>query len=65
MEKQVNVIDMSFLDRKDKAYSYSVLIILNRPIIKSMMTELRKKIDYIICADGASNRLYDTFGIDE
>ncbi len=35
------------------------MILLNRPIIVSQYTQLRKISNYVICADGAANRLYE------
>lgn len=59
-----NVIDFSFLDTKDKKYIYTVMIILNRPIIKNFYLDLKDKLDFVICADGAANRMYDNLGKD-
>lgn len=65
VENNTNYIDFSFLDVKEKTYNYSVLIILNRPILKEQYLELKGKIDYIICADGAANRMFDNLGEDK
>jgi hypothetical protein len=64
MEDNVNTIDFTFLDQTDKKYHYTVLIILNRPILKEQYIDLKDKVDYIICADGAANRMYDDLGTD-
>lgn len=56
-----NKIDFTFLDTSEKK-TFTVLIALNRPILKELFDKLKDKIDYIICADGASNRMYDSFG---
>ena len=65
MDSSFNTIDFSFLDVKEKKYSYTVLIVLNRPIIKQLYINLKDKIDFIICADGAANRMYDNLGVDK
>jgi hypothetical protein len=65
MEDIVNIIDFSFLDQTYKKYNYTVLIILNRPLLKEQFIDLKDKVDYIICADGAANRMYDDLGIDK
>lgn len=66
MEKIKNLIDFSFLDiNETKKQISSVLIILNRPINKEMFIELRPNIDFIICADGAANRMYDNLAKDK
>ncbi len=64
VDLQENVIDFSFFDATEKKNIYTVLIILNRPIIKNLFLKLREKVDYIICADGAANRMYDNLGLD-
>ena len=56
----LNVIDFTFLDSNEKKYDYTVLIILNRPIITEQYKDLIQKVDYVICADGAANRIYDS-----
>jgi hypothetical protein len=61
MENNENKIDFTFLDIKDNN-RYTVLIILNRPIMKELFFKLRDKIDYIICADGGANRMFDDLG---
>jgi thiamine pyrophosphokinase len=55
----LNIIDFSFLDNNEKKYDYTVLIILNRPILDQQYNDLIQNVDYVICADGAANRLYD------
>jgi hypothetical protein len=55
----LNVIDFSFLDTNEKKYDYTVLIILNRPIFTEQYKDLIQKVDYVICADGGANRIYD------
>jgi thiamine pyrophosphokinase len=62
MEDNINTIDFTFLDQAEKQYDYTVLIILNRPIHKDQYKDLKDKVDYIICADGAANRMYDNLG---
>jgi thiamine pyrophosphokinase len=61
MENSENIINFSFLDTNEKK-RFTVLIILNRPIIKNLFLKIREKVDYIICADGAANRMYDNLG---
>jgi hypothetical protein len=62
VDAQENVIDFSFFDIPEKRNLYTVLIILNRPIIKDLFMKLRDKVDFVICADGAANRMYDNLG---
>ena len=57
-----NIIDFSFFDTQEKKNAYTVLIILNRPIIKNLYLKLKDKIDFVICADGAANHMYDNLG---
>lgn len=61
IESYDNIVDFSNLDPNEKKI-YTVLIILNRPIIKDLFFKLIKNIDYIICADGAANRMFDNLG---
>ncbi len=56
----INVIDFTFLDTNEKKYDYTVLIVLNRPILSEQYKDLIQKVDYVICADGAANRIYDS-----
>jgi hypothetical protein len=65
MDKSTNIIDFTFLDTDEKRYLKTVLIILNRPILPQMYLDLKSKIDLIICADGAANRMYDDLGRDK
>jgi hypothetical protein len=60
--ENINIIDLSLFDNPEKTYTYSVLIVLNRPIITEQFLELKNKADYIIAADGAANRMYDNLG---
>lgn len=62
VESESNLIDFSFFDVSEKKNLYTVLIILNRPIIKTLYMKLKEKVDFIICADGAANRMYDNLG---
>ena len=55
----LNVIDFSFLDTTERKYDYIISIILNTPFIIEQYIDLIQKVDYIICADGAANRIYD------
>ena len=59
VEKNENIVDLSFLDAKDEKLKYTVLIILNRPLIKEFYFRIREIADFIMCADGAANRIYD------
>lgn len=54
-----NIVNLAFLDSKDEKIRFTVLIILNRPIIKECYMKLRELSNFIICADGAANRLFD------
>ena len=58
-----NDIDFSFLDSEEKTFAYTVMIILNRPINKDLFLLLKNKSDYVICADGAANQVYDAFDL--
>ena len=60
-----NLVDFSFLDSSEKKNIFNVLIILNRPIIPKLFLKLKEKVDFIICADGASNRMYDDLGYEK
>lgn len=59
VEKKENIVDLSILDAKDEKIKYTVLIVLNRPLIKEFYFRIRDLSDFIICADGAANRIYD------
>lgn len=59
VDNNENVIDLRYLDASEEKMRYNVLIILNRPIIKEFYLSLRELSNFIICADGAANRLYD------
>lgn len=59
VEKNENIVDLTFLDAKDEKLKYTVLIILNRPLIKEFYFRIREISDFIMCADGAANRIYD------
>lgn len=65
VESEGNLIDFSFFDVSEKKNLYTVLIILNRPIIKTLYMKLKEKVDFIICADGAANRMYDNLGYEK
>jgi hypothetical protein len=60
--ENINIIDFSLFDSPEKTYTYSVLIVLNRPIVTEQFLELKNKVDYIIAADGAANRMFDNLG---
>jgi len=59
VESKENVIDLTFLDAAEEKILYTVLIILNRPLIIEYYLRIRDISNFIICADGAANRLYD------
>lgn len=59
VEKNENIVDLSILDAKDEKIKYTVLIVLNRPLIKEFFLRIREISDFIMCADGAANRIYD------
>ena len=66
MDLSKNRIDFTFLDRTEKDKDTStVLVVLNRPIVREMFEELKSKVDFIICADGAANRMYDDLDKEE
>jgi hypothetical protein len=56
--ENINIIDLRFLDVLEEKIRYTVLIILNRPLIKEFYLRLMNLSNFIICADGAANRLY-------
>ena len=64
VESVDNIIDFSFFDVPEKKNLYTVLIILNRPIIENLYLKLKEKVDFVICADGAANRMYDNLGFE-
>lgn len=59
-----NIVDMTLFDTNEKKYKYTILIVLNRPILKELFILLKDKVDHIICADGGANRMYDDLGED-
>lgn len=59
MVDKSNVIDFSFLHNDKKIYSYTILILLNRPIFIEQYLQIMKKCNFVICADGAANRLHN------
>lgn len=52
-----NLVDLSILEQSSE--KNAVLIVLNRPINKQQFQLLRSKSKFVICADGAANRLFD------
>jgi hypothetical protein len=62
--ENINIIDFGFFNNPEKSFNYSILIVLNRPIIKEQFLDIRKKVDYVVVADGAANRMYDNLGTD-
>jgi thiamine pyrophosphokinase len=63
VDQATNTIDFSFLDNESsdyKPFCYSVMIILNRPIIIDQYLILKSKSDYVVCADGAANEVFDS-----
>ena len=59
MVEQSNIINFNNLASDKPIYLYTIMIILNRPILTAQYKQLRKITDYVICADGAANRLYE------
>lgn len=59
MVERANLIEFQSLCKEDSKYTYTVMIILNRPIFVEQYTKLRNFCNYVICADGAANRLYE------
>jgi hypothetical protein len=59
MVEQSNIINFSCLGSEKPLYLQTILIILNRPILTEQYYHYRKISDYVICADGAANRLYE------
>ena len=59
MVDQSNLVEFGNLCKEKKVYAYTVMIILNRPILVEQYKKLRSICDYVICADGAANRLYE------
>jgi thiamine pyrophosphokinase len=56
-----NEINIAFLDSNEKKFSYSVMIVLDAEIVQEQFMLFKNKSDFVICADGAANRVYDTF----
>jgi len=59
MVEQANIITFSNIVSESPSYIYTIMIILNRPIHEEQFKIFRKMTDYVICADGAANRLYE------
>ena len=53
--------DNTFLDVDEKPDFFLYLILLNRPFNKDVFLDLYSKATIFICADGGTNRLYDSF----
>ena len=54
--------DNRFLDMHGQTEDTKLsLILLNRPYHKSTLIDLFQKASHVVCADGATNRLYNTF----
>ena len=60
MERKINEIDCSIFDSDATSYRYTILIVLNRPINPDLFKLVKSRCNFIICADGAANRLFDT-----
>lgn len=56
--------DNTFLDADQKPDFFLYLILLNRPFNKDVFLDLYAKTTIFICADGGTNRLYDSFASD-
>ena len=54
-----NIINFPFLDINPNSDSFNILIVINCPIILDIYISLKKSCDFVICADGAANRLYE------
>lgn len=59
------VRDNTFLDSEEKPDFFLYLILLNRPFNKAQFLDLYHKATIFICADGGTNRLYDSFSSEE
>jgi len=59
MVDQSNIINFSYLASDKPLYLYTIMIILNRQILLDQYKQLRRISNYVICADGAANRLYE------
>lgn len=58
----VNAIDLSFFFEKKLNQikkNSSILILLNLPLKKEIFMQLKNYSNYLICADGAANRLHE------
>ena len=63
--KRIYIRDNRFLDYESAYDKAKVkLIILNQPISKNALVTLYEKASMVVCADGGSNRLYDTLSND-
>ena len=54
-----NYIDFSFLESEEKAYSYSIMIVLGDTLYSKQFSLLKNKSDYVICTGEAANSIYD------
>ena len=54
-----NNINFNFLDVPKKSKSFIIIILLNWSFDLDIYIHLYKLSDLVICADGASNKLYD------
>jgi thiamine pyrophosphokinase len=59
MVEVANLIEFGNLSSESKKYQYNIMIVLNRPVYVDQYILLRKLTDYVVCADGAANRLYE------
>ena len=53
--------DNTFLDSPNKPEFFLYLILLNRPFERNIFLDLYNKATIFICADGGTNRLFDSF----
>lgn len=60
-----NHINFGFLERDQKPFVYSVLIILSADIDSKQIKFYIKQSDYVICVNDAANKIYDIFSSDD
>ena len=46
----INFINFNFLELDERVYAYTILIILNKSILPQIFSDIKNKIDYIICS---------------
>jgi len=60
-----NTIHLNFLNKENKGFGHTIMIILNRPIHREQFVNLREISNYVICADGAANRMHELANSDK